>query len=919
VASKPTTLSVYVPKDQMDKRLIERLCNVCYILRGYQERTVERVASSYLVLVMTVLQPLLLFVHNQSILFHSNTRRVLRKSPVEGAFVLASRRSGVASREWYHIRRDLLASRNMRRSGIWGAISKEKEGKLGAKWRVIGGILILGILVFGTMGWAATLEVGPGKTYTTIQAAIDAANANDTINVAVGTYAETIDISTNNLTIQSVSGDPGNTIIQANVKNDNVVEITSCSGVTFSGFTVQGSDEISDAEVWGVYMDDTSSCSLSDIDITEIESTAGNNGGLFLDDTTNPNDNNAFNSITISDISGPSNVYGLIVRSGNGNSFTNTDISNITAPAGVVEAISFNWASNCTFESTTIHNIGNIVTTQAIGFYIYGVVSEADNNTFTDTDINNITANGNASGINQWAYVAENTFTATTISNITSQTSDVYGIFAFGYNNGNTYDNTEISHVTASAGVALGIYFNFPGNSGNVFDTTTITDIEGHTGAAGIYLYKKDSNNAFTSTDIADVTASDGDSCGIKLKYDVTGNSFTSGSITGAKYGVYLLGSADKGDASTNSIHLSDISENSHYGVLNDNVDASFDATNNWWGDNSGPSGEGPGTGDAVSTNVNYDPWTTIVSLPPAGITVEAGLLDIPADGTSTTGLTATVIDAEGDLVSNGTNVVFETDHGTVGSSTITKQTIDGKATATLTSVLSSEAVTATVTATTDGGVKDATAVFFIPVGDDAVLTESETVIISGSGTVSTGDTASGMGSVHIDGAGETIVTTAKYDENPEGAATFNASGDYYDVHLEEDSGVNSLTVEFCGVTASTIIYYWGGTSWIRASAQTYADGCITVTITADTQPSLSDLSGLPFASSSVTCGDINDDGYINVLDARLCLQIATGFITPTAAQEAAADVDGDGDVDLDDAELLAKYIIGMEDKLGGE
>jgi hypothetical protein len=33
------------------------------------------------------------------------------------------------------------------------------------------------------------------------------------------------------------------------------------------------------------------------------------------------------------------------------------------------------------------------------------------------------------------------------------------------------------------------------------------------------------------------------------------------------------------------------------------------DATNNWWGDVSGPSGVGPGTGDAVSVDVDYDPW----------------------------------------------------------------------------------------------------------------------------------------------------------------------------------------------------------------------------------------------------------------------------------------------------------------------
>jgi hypothetical protein len=35
-------------------------------------------------------------------------------------------------------------------------------------------------------------------------------------------------------------------------------------------------------------------------------------------------------------------------------------------------------------------------------------------------------------------------------------------------------------------------------------------------------------------------------------------------------------------------------------------------ATDSWWGDASGPSGAGPGLGDAVTGNVLYDPWSTV-------------------------------------------------------------------------------------------------------------------------------------------------------------------------------------------------------------------------------------------------------------------------------------------------------------------
>jgi len=47
-------------------------------------------------------------------------------------------------------------------------------------------------------------------------------------------------------------------------------------------------------------------------------------------------------------------------------------------------------------------------------------------------------------------------------------------------------------------------------------------------------------------------------------------------------------------------------------GVDNQDPDDTFDATDNWWGDASGPyhPGTNPsGLGDEVSDNVAYDPW----------------------------------------------------------------------------------------------------------------------------------------------------------------------------------------------------------------------------------------------------------------------------------------------------------------------
>ena len=242
---------------------------------------------------------------------------------------------------------------------------------------------------------------------------------------------------------------------------------------------------------------------------------------------------------------------------------------------------------------------------------------------------------------------------------------------------------------------------------------------------------------------------------------------------------------------------------------------------------------------------------TATVDFIPGGsstVAVAADPEEITADGTSTSTITATVNDQYGHPVADGTDVVFETDHGAFASSTVTKQTVGGVATATLTSESSTEVVIATVTATANGASKT-TSVFFIPAGGPGVE-ESKIETVDGSGTV--GDTPTG-GDVDIDADGDHTITTAKYDSNPGGSPSFEASGNYYDVHLDDDTGVNSLTIEFCPATASTVIYWWNGTSWVAASNQVYASGCVTVTITATTTPCLADLSGAVFGSGTPT------------------------------------------------------------------
>jgi len=100
--------------------------------------------------------------------------------------------------------------------------------------------LALGVLCVaisaGASG-AATLVVGPGETYATIQSAVDAAAEGDVIEVREGVYPEDISISTNNLTLTSVDG-PGLAVIEGMSPGAAVIKIAPELGVTIDGFTL---------------------------------------------------------------------------------------------------------------------------------------------------------------------------------------------------------------------------------------------------------------------------------------------------------------------------------------------------------------------------------------------------------------------------------------------------------------------------------------------------------------------------------------------------------------------------------------------------------------------------------------------------------------------------------------------------------
>jgi hypothetical protein len=267
-----------------------------------------------------------------------------------------------------------------------------------------------------------------------------------------------------------------------------------------------------------------------------------------------------------------------------------------------------------------------------------------------------------------------------------------------------------------------------------------------------------------------------------------------------------------------NVVHFCNIAGSSSFGVDASTLSGTtIDATDNYWGSASGPSGGladpvtgvvANGTGDRVSANVHFDPWTGMS----IGVVVE-----------------------------------------------------------------------------------------------DPALVPGETL-----------DNVTAGVSVENTGTGTTGVVIAEYTGPPADTPSFGAGATYVDVQIDNPSGITALTITFDDMSAGTVIYFYRpGTGWIACSNQTQVGTTITVTVTAATTPTLLELTGTIFAEGTAK-GNVNGDSVIDVLDARLCLQIATGFLAGTPVQRAAADVDNDGDVDLADAEILAQYIIGIITTLPG-
>ena len=209
----------------------------------------------------------------------------------------------------------------------------------------------------------------------------------------------------------------------------------------------------------------------------------------------------------------------------------------------------------------------------------------------------------------------------------------------------------------------------------------------------GIYLY-----NAADIT-LTDNTIQGNSYIGIYLN-NSTGVTISKNRFqNNGQYGIYCANGSDPviggSEANANAIY-----GHASYGVINTDPSITLNATNNYWGHSSGPSGFGSGTGDAVSDYVDFDPWigTSPFDLAPT-------VSDIP-DQTTDEGGTFVDINLD-DYVSDADNADDEISWTYSGNTDLTVNIVNRVATIDIPGNWTG-AETITFTATDPGGLSDA-------------------------------------------------------------------------------------------------------------------------------------------------------------------------------------------------------------------
>ncbi len=481
----------------------------------------------------------------------------------------------------------------------------------------------------------------------TIQEAIDAASAGDTINVLAGTYTENINLN-KRLTLNGAGSgsDPAsNTVITAAVANVPVVSINASGAsasdrLTLSNIRVTGGNGTTAYENSGIkFVSGGSYTTFSNV------ASVGNQGSGLLARAGTLQDVQILNC-KFSDNGAQGFLASGSTLSIEDLTITNTDMNDnregLYIDAGLDGLTLTGGNYNYNHETSPTDGIGIYITTRVTppsgtqpmvlsGFTasnnVRGVIftgGVCGPLSITDATLDNNTQEGISLSPN--AYVpGPVTLRNIIVTNNALARSGLWVVSFRGYTFSNlTIDGCIFNGSTGTTGSATqgkgyGILLDVL--SGATLSNVTVTGCTTSGNNVGVYLRERDALATLTGVSVV----------GSLIENNGTGIIISDGTTDG------------------NSAHFNNIAGNTVIGIQNNDPDDVFDATNNWWGANDGPGPVGPGSGDAVSANVGYDPWLSQES--GTASATGAGTVTFAVDAGWITGLTAL---AEGTLPTAG-------------------------------------------------------------------------------------------------------------------------------------------------------------------------------------------------------------------------------------------------------------------------
>jgi hypothetical protein len=374
----------------------------------------------------------------------------------------------------------------------------------------------------------------------------------DVIHVADGLYnpanGEIFPIDFNTNSVSLIGAGGATSIIDANNQEKNILNIWA-DGVNISEFELRNAR----AKWWGstgngIYMYDADDCDISNLEIYQLTEGTSETREPAGIFMENGSNNNTFSSIEIYDINSSYQPRGIWCYQCSGNQFSDINIHDISNTDG--------WVNSC-----------------AYGMHL----SSSGGNTFDEITIDTITGGNWSEGI-QLSYSDSNTFGDISISDIHGETY-VYGILLLESNDNTFASSSEIWNINAKCGCAKGIGMESETDYSAGSNRNTFESFDIHDTCYGFYISKSD-DNFITKSNIHENVE-----------------------------GVHIC--SEPNESVGNRLKCNNIYGNRDYGVFKA-YSPPVDATGNWWGAPDGPSGVGPGSGDAVSENVIYASWLPV-------------------------------------------------------------------------------------------------------------------------------------------------------------------------------------------------------------------------------------------------------------------------------------------------------------------